>query len=400
MTDNLNINNGFEGDYEQEDQLDDVYPITEYNISVSPNDFNIKTIFDFIDSKIIKIPGFQRNYVWDIKRASKLIESLLIGIPIPQIFLYEEKKNSFLVIDGQQRLMTIYYFIKKRFPRNDKRVELRKIFDNEGTIPENILSDNSFFFDFNLNIPEQLPNNPNKFNKKNYSTLDECDKISFELKTIRNIIIKSNSLEKDDDVVFEIFNRLNTGGVNLKPQEIRTSLYHSKFYEMLYDINLNDDWRNLLPNPTPNINMKEVEILLRGFAMLIDKDNYRPSMTKFLNAFSNKAKKFDDKEVALLKNIFEQFVRGISSLNDNKIFWTVNNRFNISIYEAVFTTLCKQAYTAKDDTKVSVVELGKINQLKEDSDFIKASSKSTANKDNVNKRNTIAKQILLGNDNG
>lgn len=95
-------------DNQDEEQI--ITDVVDYDISVSPNDFNLKTIFDFIDSGIVKIPGFQRNYVWDLKRASKLIESLLIGVPIPQIFLYEEKKNSFLVIDGQQRLMTIYYF--------------------------------------------------------------------------------------------------------------------------------------------------------------------------------------------------------------------------------------------------------------------------------------------------
>lgn len=393
--DTLNTENIFAGDYEQDEQLNYASPITEYNISVAPNDFNIKTIFDFTDSKIFKIPGFQRNYVWDIRRASKLIESLLIGIPIPQIFLYEEKKNSFLVVDGQQRLMTIYYFIKKRFPKKEKRVDLRSIFDRKGEIPENILSDNSYFVDFNLNLPEQLPNSPNRFNKKNYSTLDEVDKTSFELKTIRNIIIRSNSSEEDDSVVFEIFNRLNTGGVNLKPQEIRTSLYHSKFYEMLYDINLNEKWNKLLPDNSPNINMKEVEILLRGFAMLIEKDNYQPSMTKFLNGFSHNAKKFNEEKISLLRNIFIDFIDSISSLNNDKVFWTSNNKFNISIYEAVFATVCQNAYIKQDATKVLKVSLDKINQLKEDSEFIEASSKSTASKKNVTARNKIANRILL-----
>ncbi|WP_270094654.1 DUF262 domain-containing protein, partial [Escherichia coli] len=78
-------------------------------LTTTPNDFNIITIISFIKSKVFKIPNFQRHYVWDIKRASKLIESLLIGLPIPQIFLYEQDKNEFLVIDGQQRLMTLYY---------------------------------------------------------------------------------------------------------------------------------------------------------------------------------------------------------------------------------------------------------------------------------------------------
>ena len=387
----------FDGDYDQDD-LEDNSSSIEYDISVSPNDFNVKTLFDFMESRVFKIPNFQRNYVWDIKRASKLIESLLIGIPIPQIFLFEEKKNNLLVIDGQQRLMTIYYFIKKRFPKEGKRIELRKIFDEKGSIPDNILSDNDYFTDFTLKLPEQIPNKPNKFNKKNYSTLEESDKTSFNLKTIRHTVIKSSaSGEEGNNVVFEIFNRLNTGGVNLKPQEIRTSLYHSNFYELLYKLNLKDEWRKLLSTGTPDINMKEVEILLRGFAMLIDRENYKPSMTKFLNGFSYKAKKNNEDENKLLENIFNHFILHINSLGDSKIFWTSNNRFNISVYEAVFTTLCENAYKEKDASKISHTEKEKIDSLKKDEEFIKAYSQRTTSVDNTQKRSEIAKRILLGN---
>ncbi|WP_298824914.1 DUF262 domain-containing protein [uncultured Capnocytophaga sp.] len=387
----------FDGDYDQDD-LEDNSSSIEYDISVSPNDFNVKTLFDFMESRVFKVPNFQRNYVWDIKRASKLIESLLIGIPIPQIFLFEEKRNNFLVIDGQQRLMTIYYFIKKRFPKKEKRIELRKIFDEKGSIPDNILSDNDYFTDFTLNLPEQIPNKPNKFNKKNYSTLEESDKTSFNLKTIRHTVIKSSaSGEEGNNVVFEIFNRLNTGGVNLKPQEIRTSLYHSNFYELLYKLNLKDEWRKLLSTETPDINMKEVEILLRGFAMLIDRENYKPSMTKFLNGFSFKAKENSDEENKLLENIFNHFILHINSLGDNKIFWTSNSRFNISVYEVVFTTLCENAYKEKDASKISHTEKEKIDSLKKDEEFIKAYSQRTTSVDNTQKRSEIAKRILLGN---
>jgi uncharacterized protein with ParB-like and HNH nuclease domain len=140
-----------------EDSSEDI-SFTEYDISASPNDFNIKTLFDFIGSGVVKIPGFQRNYVWDIKRASKLIESIIIGIPVPQIFLYEEARNRFTVIDGQQRYMSIYYFMNKRFPRYEKRQELRMIFDRNKGIPEAILNNNEYFADFNLTLPTTQPN--------------------------------------------------------------------------------------------------------------------------------------------------------------------------------------------------------------------------------------------------
>src|SRR3990172_415760 len=149
----------YEDDSEQEEEE---YPIDQYDLTASPNDFNILTIYSFIESGVVKIPGFQRNYVWDLKRASKLIESLIIGLPVPQIFLYEEARNSFLVIDGQQRLMSIYYFIQQRFPINEKRSILRRIFEEHRTIPSEILHSDEYFTKFNLYLPALLPDHPNK----------------------------------------------------------------------------------------------------------------------------------------------------------------------------------------------------------------------------------------------
>ena len=126
------------------DEADDIQ-IEEYEITAAPNDFNVLTIFNFLESGAVRIPGFQRNYVWDLGRASKLIESLVLGLPVPQVFLYEAERNKFLVIDGQQRLMSIYYFIKQRFPKKEKRVELRAIFDAHGKIPDDVVHNDYLF---------------------------------------------------------------------------------------------------------------------------------------------------------------------------------------------------------------------------------------------------------------
>ncbi|MEJ5178858.1 DUF262 domain-containing protein [Erwinia sp. MYb416] len=149
----------------------DPFQIAEYDITSTPNDFNVMTLFSFIESGAVKIPGFQRNFVWDIARSSKLIESLILGLPVPQIFLYEQGRNNFLVIDGQQRLMSIYYFVKKRFPRKEMRVELREIFDKAGRIPEEVLHDDTYFQSFNLKLPEKIPGVKSIFKNLNYSTL-------------------------------------------------------------------------------------------------------------------------------------------------------------------------------------------------------------------------------------
>ncbi|MBN1559842.1 DUF262 domain-containing protein [candidate division KSB1 bacterium] len=392
---NLNNNEEFEWtDPEEGDTSAEDISFTEYDISASPNDFNIKTLFDFIGSGVVKIPGFQRNYVWDIKRASKLIESIIIGIPIPQIFLYEEAKNKFIVIDGQQRYMTIYYFMKERFPKKEKRLELRVIFDEHGSIPDETLENDDYFTDFKLKLPTLQPQQVNKFSNLSYSTLDNEDQVSFNLRTIRNIIIKQNYPDDEHSVVFEIFNRLNSGGVNLKPQEIRTSLFHSDFYDMLYRINLNENWRNLTPFKIPNLNMKDIEILLRGFAMLIDHDEYKPSMTKFLNKFSLKAKQFENSNIEYLEKLFIKFLeKVIQTESDGKLFYSKTGRFNISVYESIFVAICAEAFAEKN-LSVKNIDIKKVDLLKEDSDFFNATQYDTASAANVSTRLQSAIRIL------
>ncbi|PZR06010.1 MAG: hypothetical protein DI539_24625 [Flavobacterium psychrophilum] len=358
--------------------------VNEYDISASPNDFNLKTLFDFIQSGIVKIPGFQRNYVWDIRRASKLIESIIIGIPIPQIFLFEEERNKFIVIDGQQRYMTIYYFMKKRFPKSEKRFELRNIFDAQGGIPDAVLNDNDYFVDFNLQLTDSKPGQKNRYSKLNYFTLEEADKTTLELRTIRNVIIKQNSPDDGNTVVFEIFNRLNSGGVNLKPQEIRTSLFHSNFYNKLYSLNLNPNWRQLTPQSDPDLHMKDIEILLRGFGMLTMKEQYSPSMIKFLNSFSLATKKIPLKDIEYLADLFIKFVDFCSSL-DRKIFFTKSGRFNISVYESIFYAVCKDAYDRRN-LDIRKVSLKSIEELKSDPSFVESTQANTTNSSNVTKR--------------
>lgn len=378
----------FEGDYNEGEELS----IDEYEIVASPNDFNIKTIYDFIISGTVKIPGFQRNYVWDIKRASKLIESILMGLPIPQLFLYEQARNNFLVIDGQQRLMSIYYFVERRFPKIEKRIFLRNIFAEKGIIPPEILHNDEYFVDFNLNLPTDIPHKYGKFHSLNYSTLDDY-KTSFDLRTIRNIIIKQTSPKGDDSCIYEIFNRLNTGGVNLKPQEIRTSLYQSQFYDMLYQINLNTRWRELLGEPNPNINMKDVEILLRGFAMLLGSDDYKPSLLRFLNVFSRNSKIFPTEKIDYMRSLFISFlIIGCQNLNFDA-FFTRSDRFNISVYESVFRAVCLNPYT-RNGLVTDPIDPNRLKQLKGNEDFIKATQSSISSALNVKTRLDLAKQIL------
>jgi hypothetical protein len=287
--------------------------------------------------------------------------------------------------------MSIYYYIERRFPKPEKRIELRSIFAQKGLIPDEILHNDLYFIDFNLKLVEDIPGRSSKFNSLNYSTLSEY-KTTFDLRTIRNIIIKQTSPEGDDSCIYEIFNRLNTGGVNLRPQEIRTSLYQSQFYQMLYQLNLDTKWRTLLGTPYPDLYMKDVEILLRAFSMLIDGDNYRPSMLRFLNKFSKDCRKLTPERVEYLKSLFYSFLEGCANL-DGKSFSSQRGKFNISTFESVFRAICLAPYSTNN--KVSTqVDPAKLVQLKSNTEFITATQSSIASTSNVRMRLKLAIEIL------
>lgn len=368
------------------------FSVREYDITAVPNDFNIRTIYDFVDSGVVSIPGFQRNYVWDIKRASKLIESLVIGLPIPQIFLYEQSKNKFSVIDGQQRLMSIYYFKKKRFPREERRAKLRKIIQENGVIPLDVMADDHFFKNFNLSLPSALPNQKNQFHGLNYDTLGDYQQ-SFDLRTVRNVVIRQTSPDNDDSSIYEIFNRLNSGGINLTPQEIRVSLYHSSFYAMLDRINQHPQWRRLLGQDESDLHAKDVEILLRIFAMLWYSDEYKPSMTRFLNFASRRFKSVNSSDIEYCEQLFRSFLDACVNL-ESQDFLSKNGRFNISTLEAVFVALAQEPFGTRSLINEQVSSK-KLEILRQDQDFVNATHFSTAHSVNVGLRRNRALAILM-----
>ena len=376
-----------------EDAEDDAgIHIDHYDVTVSPNDFNLLTLGSFIDRGAVRIPGFQRHFVWDLPRASRLIESLIIGLPVPQLFLYEESRNRFLVIDGQQRLMSIYYFIKQRFPRHQHRHELRIAFDDAGRIPDDVLDDDDYFRPFKLDLAGPFPDRSNPFHGIDYDSLGDYQS-QFDLRPLRNIVVKQVSPSDDDSAIFEIFNRLNTGGVNLRPQEIRTSMYHSAFYTMLYRVNAEPGWRTLLGRPELDLHLKDVEIILRGFALLVDGETYAPSMRKFLNRFSKQCKTHDCARNDYLKELFLSFLNACRELPGGAFLNPHDGRFNIMLYEAVFTAACRKAF-AERGLVTGALSPERVHALKTDGAFADAAASSTTSTANVKKRLSRSRDIV------
>lgn len=368
--------------------------IEDYDIAVVPSDFNVMTLVQLVKKGRVRIPGFQRHFVWDRSQASKLIESLILGLPVPQLFLYQQDRDRNLLIDGQQRLMSIYYFTEQRFPRVDKRINLRRIFDEKGQIPDKVLRDDRYFQDFTLRLPGSLPDQRNELNGLNYDTLDDHHQSRLDMRPVRCITIKQNRPSDGDAAMYEIFNRLNSGGVNLRPQEIRASMYHSGFYDMLGKINEEEAWRVILQSPVPDLHMRDIEILLRGFAMLIDGHEYQPSMVKFLNKFSKKCETNKAADNRRLNKLFMSFLRAVSDLPEGIFTNKANNRFNIALFEAVFTAVCRNAYQKKGVVE-NVLDAERIEQLRANEKFLATAQKGTTQRANVATRLRIASEILI-----
>jgi hypothetical protein len=180
--------------------------------------------------------------------------------------------------------------------------------------------------------------------------------------------------------MFEVFNRLNTGGINLKPQEIRSSMYHSHFYDMLTKANLKPAWRHILAEQEPDVHMKDVEILLRGFAMLIEGADYAPSMVSFLNGFSKKCQASDKEKVSFLAELLDAFLQACANLPSNA--FSRNGRFNVALYESAFAALCGQAFQQHRLPQGSV-SLEMLKSLEDDPEFKSAMQEGTTKKANV-----------------
>lgn len=364
--------------------------VTQYDISVIPNDFNITTIFNLIDSGAVEMPVFQRNYIWDKKRASRFIESLILGLPVPQIFLYQKERNKFLVIDGQQRLLSIYYYIKQRFPLVEKRAELRKVFDLNNGIPDSILFNDMYFQDFKLQLSKSENGEKNPLDGLRYNTLG-LHKSNFEFMTIRCMAIRQNEPKEDDSSVFEIFSRLNTGGVNLSNQEIRACLYYSDFFRILNILNQNSIWRNIYGKPEDG-KFRDVEIILRSFALLCDGENYSGSMNGFINRFAKKAMNYSTSEIEYFENLFTSFLESCSEIS-RETFATKKGEFNGALFDSVFVATVDRYYKEKSLVG-GKTQPDKINALKKDVEFEEAITHSTSHTKMVKKRLEKAREYL------
>lgn len=251
----------------------DEVPIRNRKVVTQPYDVGVESMIHQIDNGTIFLrpiserPEFQRRYVWNNKLASKLIESILLKVPIPPCYLSQNDDFEQDVIDGQQRIYSIYRFCKNHFKLTG------------------------------LEVLTEL-------NGKSYHELDNKLQRQINTHTQRFVLITN---ESHPEVKFEVFERLNTNTVPLTAQELRNCVYRGALLSLLKELVHSEDWLLILRRKEPDKRMRDEELLLRFFAFRIQGlDSYKTPQKYWLNEAAKVGRNFSEEKIAQLRADWNQ----------------------------------------------------------------------------------------------
>ena len=219
---------------------------SERRLVTQPLDLSVQTLFEQWNEKLLILPDIQREYVWDNGKASRLVESLLLNIPIPVLYFAENEFAEYEIFDGHQRTRSIVRFLNNEFPLSG------------------------------VSVLRELKN-------KRYHELPEREQRFLKMRTLRVIII---AIDSHPNMKFEIYERLNTGSILLNAQELRNSIYRGPLNRLLHELVRDLTFRSVMGTKAPRNRMVDEEIILRFFALQSRLDTYRPSLKRFLNEYS------------------------------------------------------------------------------------------------------------------
>ena len=239
---------------EAEYDLDDLVATVKYDISSYGVDFDVEGLCRRLRREEIFVPAFQRNYIWTMSEASRFVESLLLGLPVPGIFLArDETTGKLLVIDGQQRLKSLQFFSDGVFAPEHASRQFKLI----GVQPQ--------------------------FAGLSYASLGDKERIDFDNSVIHATVVKQDFPQGGDTSIYHIFERLNSGGRRLYPQEMRNALYAGPFIEATRELNDYPSWRSIFGRRSARL--RDQELILRFLAMHFSDQQYFRPLQEFLTKF-------------------------------------------------------------------------------------------------------------------
>lgn len=334
------------------DESEEIIPF-QYSISAYGADYPIDGLVKRIIDGAIFIPDFQRQYVWDIKRASRFVESLLLGLPVPGIFLSrEERTNKLLVIDGHQRLITLYYFYKGIF-KDGKEFNLKQV--------------------------------QPQYQGATYKSISQEDRRRLDDSILHATIVRQDKPSDDYSSIYHIFDRLNTGGVNLTPQELRACLYHGEFNNLLKRLNENEHWRKLF-GPVSS-RLRDQELILRFLALYFNGEKYTNPMGRFLNSYMGSNRRLNLQSEEQISALFNNTVGTIYKYLGDRAF-KLRRVLIAAILDSVMVGIARRL--KKGDIHNTKALKENYKTLLSKKGFISATETHTSKEDQVNKRIELA----------
>lgn len=225
-------------------------------------DISVKELVSMAEGGIIDIaPEYQRQFRWPVSNQSRFLESVFLGIPIPSLFMAANKDGSWELIDGVQRLNSLIHFV-----------------GNQDQLAK-------FGFESNLVLKEI--DVLTEFNGKSFDQLPNSLQLKFMLRPLKVTTLSDKS---DLKVRFDLFERLNTGGIRLTDQEIRSCVFRGRFNDLIIELAKNPNFKEVvnLPKSAESDGTRE-ELVLKFFGYFYDRENFVHSVVGFLNEYISKA---------------------------------------------------------------------------------------------------------------
>ena len=347
-------------------EIDDGSMITD--VKSNGKDFTVGNIINLWNDGELKIPEFQRRYVWKIEQASKFIESLMLGLPIPSLMVYEDKDSYLLVIDGQQRIKSILLFV--------------------GAINTDTASKHSKHETSLCNFKLKGLADDSIYKNKSYNDFTEKEKRIFKNKC--SLYINLISLTNPDNLtsVYHIFERLNTGGTLLTAQEIRNCIFAGPFNDFIIRLNDYSNWKKFITNKSSESHQQDVELVLRFFALYDMKIPYKRPMKDYLTKYMKLVRYMSDEEMAQKELLFNKTVDAIYNTLGETPFH-IKNGLNSAVLDSVMIAFSRNLNRIPDDIAKKYKELYKNNE------FYSYCSKSVNDVISVKSRIQMADEYLF-----
>lgn len=332
-------------------------PAVSYDVTSYGSDPEVEGLVNRLRRGDIIIPSFQRDYVWRQPEASKFVESLLLGLPVPGVFFaIDPKTNRQLVIDGQQRLKTLLFFYDGFFNPRPEDTHHRVF---------------------------ALTKVQKSLEGKTYKTLEEHDRIRLDTSIMHATTVKQSAPPGDDTSLYQIFERLNSGGRRLTDQEMRLALYHGKLIERIKQLNNNEQWRRIFGKI--HSRLKDQELVLRFFALYENLNRYQRPLSDFLNKYAGKHQNPEENYLNTLSELFHASISTFSDSLESRPFRPTKS-LNVAVYDSCMVGMAKRIAASPDQKpKAGAVALA-YRALLQDEDYIEAVSRSTADAAFVRKR--------------